>query len=144
MSVQQLIDNKAKVAVIGLGYVGMPLAVGFSAKGIAVIGYDLNETRIAAYQAGIDMTNEVGNEVIAATTVEFTADESKLQEAMFHIIAVPTPVNQDKTPNLYPVESASRTVGRQLKKGRMLSMNQQFIQVSQKKSVFRFWKKRRV
>lgn len=117
MSVQQLIDNKAKVAVIGLGYVGMPLAVGFSAKGIAVIGYDLNETRIAAYQAGIDMTNEVGNEVIAATTVEFTADESKLQEAMFHIIAVPTPVNQDKTPNLYPVESASRTVGRQLKKG---------------------------
>ncbi|CAO1610006.1 nucleotide sugar dehydrogenase [Brochothrix thermosphacta] len=117
MSVQQLIDNKAKVAVIGLGYVGMPLAVGFSAKGIAVIGYDLNETRIAAYQAGIDMTNEVGNEVIAATTFEFTADESKLQEAMFHIIAVPTPVNQDKTPNLYPVESASRTVGRQLKKG---------------------------
>lgn len=111
-----LINKKEKIAVIGLGYVGMPIAVAF-AKKVNVIGFDLNEKKIELYKSGIDPTNEVGNEEIKKTTVEFTADESKLKEAKFHIVAVPTPINSDKTPDLSPVEGASRIVGRNLTKG---------------------------
>ncbi len=111
-----LISRKEKIAVVGLGYVGMPIAVAF-AKKTRVIGYDLNDQKIKLYMAGIDPTNEVGNEAIKQTTVEFTSDESKLKEAKFHIIAVPTPINADKTPDLAPVEGASRIVGRNLTKG---------------------------
>jgi UDP-N-acetyl-D-galactosamine dehydrogenase len=113
---KDIVDKKEKIAVIGLGYVGMPIAVAF-AKKVNVIGYDLNENKIELYKSGIDPTNEVGDEGIKKTTVEFTADESKLKEAKFHIVAVPTPINSDKTPDLSPVEGASRTVGRNLTKG---------------------------
>ncbi len=109
-------NKKAKISVVGLGYVGMPLAVAF-AKKADVIGFDLNEKKIALYKNGIDPTGEVGDEKIKTSNVEFTADETKLKEASFHIVAVPTPVNQDHTPNLFPVENASRIVGRNLKKG---------------------------
>jgi len=111
-----LIDKKEKISVIGLGYVGMPIAVAF-AKKVDVIGFDLNEKKINLYKSGIDPTNELGNDEIKQTTVEFTADESKLKKAKFHIVAVPTPINSDKTPNLSPVEGASRIVGRNLTKG---------------------------
>ena len=95
----------------------MPLAVAF-AKKVNVIGYyDVNEQKIALYKKGIDPTNEVGDEAIKQTTVEFTSDETRLKEAKFHIVAVPTPINLDKTPNLTPVEAASTTVGRNLTKG---------------------------
>lgn len=113
---EALIKGKEKLSLIGLGYVGMPIAVAF-AKKVKVIGYDLNEKKIGLYKSGIDPTNEVGDEVISATTVEFTADETKLREAKFHIVAVPTPVNADHTPDLSPVEGASRIVGRNLTKG---------------------------
>lgn len=113
---ERIISKQEKIAVIGLGYVGMPLAVAF-AKKVDVIGYDLNAEKIELYKSGIDPTNEVGNEAIKETTVEFTADESKLKEAKFHIVAVPTPINSDKTPNLSPVEGASITIGRNLTKG---------------------------
>lgn len=93
-----------------------PLAVAF-AKKVNVIGYDVNEQKIALYKKGIDPTNEVGDEAIKQTTVEFTSDETRLKEAKFHIVAVPTPINLDKTPNLTPVEAASTTVGRNLTKG---------------------------
>ncbi len=117
MSLYQKIANKEeKISLIGLGYVGMPIAVAF-AKKVDVIGFDLNVKKIELYKSGIDPTNEVGDEVISNTTVEFTADESKLKEAKFHIVAVPTPVNSDHTPDLTPVESASRIVGRNLIKG---------------------------
>lgn len=112
----KIVKKEEKIAVVGLGYVGMPIAVAF-AKKVDVIGFDLNTKKIDLYKSGIDPTNEVGNEEIKKTTVEFTADETKLMEAKFHIIAVPTPINSDKTPDLSPVEGASRLVGRNLTKG---------------------------
>lgn len=111
-----LIKKRDKLALIGLGYVGMPIAVAF-AKKVGVIGFDINKSKIDLYKAGIDPTKEVGNEAIKNTTVDFTADEARLREAKFHIVAVPTPVNSDHTPDLTPVESASRTLGRNLTKG---------------------------
>lgn len=112
----QIVNGKTKLSLVGLGYVGMPIAVEF-AKHVKVVGYDLNEAKIEQYKKGVDPTNEVGDEAVAATTVEFTADPTKLEEARFHIVAVPTPVNQDKTPDLAPVEGASRTLGKHLKSG---------------------------
>lgn len=93
-----------------------PIAVAFGRK-INVIGYDLNAQKVEQYKAGYDPTREVGDDVIKQANVEFTADENKLKEAKFHIVAVPTPVNDDHTPDLRPVEGASRTVGRNLVKG---------------------------
>ena len=113
---EKLVAKEEKLSLVGLGYVGMPIAVAF-AKKIDVVGFDLNEAKIELYKSGIDPTNEVGNEAIQATTIDFTADETKLREAKFHIVAVPTPVNDDHTPDLTPVESASRIVGRNLTKG---------------------------
>ena len=103
--------------MVGLGYVGMPIAVAFAKKGIDVIGFDLNEAKIELYKNGIDPTKEVGDEAIQTTTVQFTSDEKDLQKAKFHIVAVPTPVNDDHTPDLSPVEGASRILGRNLTKG---------------------------
>lgn len=110
-----LISGKEKLALVGLGYVGMPIAVEF-AKHINVIGFDINKKRIDEYRNGIDSTNEVG-EAIKNTTVDFTADPSRLKEAKFIIVAVPTPVNDDNTPDLRPVEGASRTVGQNITPG---------------------------
>lgn len=112
----ELVEGKNKLSLVGLGYVGMPIAVAF-AKKVKVIGFDLNSEKIKLYKSGIDPTNEVGNEVIKSTTVDFTDNENRLKEAKFHIVAVPTPVNQDKTPDLTPVESASKILGRNLSKG---------------------------
>lgn len=100
-----LVEHKEKLSLVGLGYVGMPIAVAF-AKKINVVGFDLNAAKIDLYKNGIDPTREVGDEAIKASTVEFTADEAKLREAKFHIVAVPTPVNDDHTPDLSPVEGA--------------------------------------
>ena len=114
---EKLRKNEEKLSLVGLGYVGMPIAVAFAKKGINVIGYDLNKEKIDLYKSGVDPTKEVGNEVIKNTTVEFTADEKKLREAKFHIVAVPTPVNTDHTPDLTPVIGASEILGRNLTKG---------------------------
>jgi UDP-N-acetyl-D-galactosamine dehydrogenase len=120
MSLYEMIKNRQnKISVVGLGYVGMPIAVSF-AKKADVIGFDINEEKIELYKNGLDPTKEVGDEALKKTTVEFTADESKLKEAKFHIVAVPTPVNADHTPNLRFVESASMTVGRNLTKGSII------------------------
>lgn len=113
---EKLIAGEEKLSLVGLGYVGMPIAVAFSRK-IKVIGFDLNERKIAMYQQGIDPTREVGDEGIRNCSVDFTSDESRLREAKFHIVAVPTPVNPDHTPDLSPVEGASRILGRNLTKG---------------------------
>ena len=113
---EKIIAGEEKISLVGLGYVGMPIAVAF-AKKAKVIGFDLNKTKVELYCSGIDPTKEVGDEVIQQTTVEFTSDEIKLQEAKFHIVAVPTPVNSDHTPDLTPVEGASAIVGRNLTKG---------------------------
>lgn len=111
-----LISKQTTLSVVGLGYVGMPIAVAF-AKKINVIGFDLNAAKIELYKNGVDPTREVGNDAIRNTTVEFTADETRLREAKFHIVAVPTPVNADHTPDLTPVEGASEILGRNLTKG---------------------------
>lgn len=113
---EKLLAKEEKISLVGLGYVGMPIAVAF-AKKVDVIGYDLNAKKIELYKSGIDPTLEVGDEAIKNTTVEFTFDEAKLREAKFHIVAVPTPVNADHTPDLTPVEGASRILGRNLTKG---------------------------
>ncbi|HJB91091.1 MAG TPA: nucleotide sugar dehydrogenase [Candidatus Eisenbergiella merdigallinarum] len=113
---EKLVAGEEKLSLVGLGYVGMPIAVAFARK-IGVIGYDLNEKKIELYRSGVDPTREVGDEVIKNTGVEFTADETRLREAKFHIVAVPTPVNDDHTPDLTPVEGASRILGRNLQKG---------------------------
>lgn len=114
---EKLINHDEKLALVGLGYVGMPIAVAFAKKGLNVIGFDLNKEKIDLYKNGFDPTKEVGNEIIKSTTVEFTADEKKLREAKFIIVAVPTPVNIDHTPDLAPVISASEIVGRNLTRG---------------------------
>jgi len=114
---EQLINRTTSLAVVGLGYVGMPIAVAFAEKGLDVIGFDNNETKIELYKSGIDPTKEVGDDVIKKTTLHFTSDERELKKAGFIIIAVPTPVNADHTPDLSPVEGASRIVGRNLSKG---------------------------
>lgn len=113
---EKIVKGEEKLSLVGLGYVGMPIAVAFARK-IKVVGFDLNEEKINLYKRGIDPTNEVGNEVIQNTTVEFTADPARLKEAKFHIVAVPTPVNDDHTPDLTPVEGASRILGQNLTKG---------------------------
>lgn len=113
---EKIISGEEKISLVGLGYVGMPIAVAF-AKKVKVVGFDLNSAKIDLYRNGIDPTKEVGDDVIKQTKVEFTSDETKLREAKFHIVAVPTPVNDDHTPDLSPVEGASTILGRNLTKG---------------------------
>lgn len=113
---EKLVRREERLALVGLGYVGMPIAIAF-AKKIDVIGYDLNARKVELYRSGKDPTNEVGDKAIAESTVYFTSDEQDLDRAKFFIVAVPTPVNQDKTPDLDPVIGASVTVGRHIQKG---------------------------
>ncbi|MCQ2485463.1 MAG: nucleotide sugar dehydrogenase [Clostridia bacterium] len=110
-------ENKRILSVIGLGYVGLPLAVAFAKEGFEVIGFDLNSSKIELYKNGIDPTNEVGNDAVKNTTILFTDDPSQLRRADFHIIAVPTPVSPDHTPELTPVIKASEILGQNMKKG---------------------------
>ena len=113
---EKIVSGEEKISLVGLGYVGMPIAVAFSKK-VKVVGFDVNKEKIELYKSGVDPTKEVGDEAIKNCTVEFTADETKLREAKFHIVAVPTPVNSDHTPDLTPVEGASEILGRNLTKG---------------------------
>lgn len=113
---EALLEKKTAISIIGLGYVGMPLAVAFSKK-VPVIGFDTNEEKVSQYLAGIDPTKEVGDAAIAAATIQFTTDESDLNKASFHIVAVPTPVTADKNPDLIPIKSACILLGRNIKKG---------------------------
>lgn len=110
-------SNEEKISLVGLGYVGMPIAIEFAKRGVNVIGFDLNKAKIETYKSGIDPTHEVGDDAIKNSTVYFTSDEEDLKKAKFHIVAVPTPVNDDHTPDLTPVEGASRILGRNLTKG---------------------------
>lgn len=113
---ERLVNREAKLSLVGLGYVGMPIAVAFS-KCVPVIGFDVNDEKIRLYKSGIDPTGEVGNGAIAECSVDFTSDPQRLAEASFHIVAVPTPINPDKTPDLRPVTGATKTLGRYLTRG---------------------------
>ncbi len=116
ISYEELTSGKESLSLVGLGYVGMPIAVAF-AKKINVVGFDLNKEKIALYKSGVDPTKEVGDEAIKASKVQFTSNEEDLRRAKFHIVAVPTPVYEDHTPDLTPVEGASKILGRNLTKG---------------------------
>lgn len=118
---EKIKSNEESLSLVGLGYVGMPIAIEFAKRGVKVIGFDLNAAKIETYKSGNDPTHEVGDQAIKETTVEFTADETVLRRAKFHIVAVPTPVNDDHTPNLSPVEGASRILGRNLTKGSIVA-----------------------
>lgn len=113
---KNLIKRKEKMSVIGLGYVGLPLAIAF-ARVADVIGFDISKEKIQHYLDGIDVTKEVGNEALRKSTALFTWEEKFIKDCKFHIVAVPTPINADKTPDLKPIIGASRTVGRNLAKG---------------------------
>lgn len=113
----RLVSNEETLSLVGLGYVGMPIAHAFAKKGINVIGFDLNKEKIELYKSGIDPTKEVGDDEIKKTKIHFTSDETDLKKAKFHIVAVPTPVNLDHTPDLTPVIGASEIVGRNLVPG---------------------------
>lgn len=114
---EELIRRDVSLALVGLGYVGMPIAHAFAKKGLNVIGFDLNKEKIELYKSGIDPTKEIGDKEIKNTKIQFTADETKLKKAKFIIVAVPTPVNADHTPDLTPVIGASEIVGRNLTRG---------------------------
>lgn len=113
---EKIVNKTEKVSIVGLGYVGMPIAVAF-AKKVNVVGFDISKEKIELYKNGVDPTKEVGDTVIQNTTVEFSSDEASLKNAKFHIVAVPTPVKGDRTPDLTPLKSASATLGRNLTKG---------------------------
>lgn len=113
---KKILKKEEKLAVIGLGYVGVPLAVEF-ARFIDVIGFDINEDKINGYKNGYDATQEVGDEKLKSTTVDFTHNDKRLKDAKFHIVAVPTPINSDKTPDLKPVIGATKTLAKNLTKG---------------------------
>lgn len=113
---QDIQAGKKKIAVVGLGYVGLPLAVAFAEKA-EVIGFDLNSAKISMYKAGADPTREVGEERLKNTSILFTDQAESLRDASFFIVAVPTPTNDDDTPDLTPIEGASRIMGQNLTKG---------------------------
>ena len=117
---EKLVAKEEKLALVGLGYVGMPIAHAFAKKGLDVIGFDLNTAKIELYKSGIDPTKEVGDEGIRNTKIHFTSDESELKKAKFIIVAVPTPVNTDHTPDLTPIIGASEIVGRNLTAGSII------------------------
>jgi UDP-N-acetyl-D-galactosamine dehydrogenase len=116
---EEIVMKREKICVMGLGYVGMPIAVAFAEK-TNVLGFDIDREKISLYRNGIDPTKEVGDEVISNTTVDFTWDENRIKECKFHIVAVPTPVTEDKTPDLHPVEASSKILGRNLTKGSII------------------------
>ena len=113
---EKLLNGEEQLSLVGLGYVGMPIAVAY-AKKIKVVGFDSNEVKIDLYRRGIDPTKEVGDEAIRDTKVQFTANPEELSKCKFHIVAVPTPVHPDHTPDLSPVEGASHTLGKYLTRG---------------------------
>ena len=116
---KQLVSRETKLSLTGMGYVGMPIAVAFAEK-LDVIGFDINPEKVALYRRGIDPTHEAGDDAIRRTTVDFTSDPARLREAKFHIVAVPTPVNPDHSPDLEPLKNASRLLGRNLTPGSVI------------------------
>lgn len=115
--IEKLLTKKEKISIVGMGYVGLPLAVAFAEKGMDVIGFDINQEKIDVYRKGIDPTHELGDERLSKVKIDYTSDEKKLKEASFIVVAVPTPVLSNNMPDLRPLEGASTLIGRNLKKG---------------------------
>ena len=126
---EKIKSGEENLSLVGLGYVGMPIAVAFAKEGVNVIGFDLNAAKIELYKSGVDPTKEVGDKVIKESTVQFTSEATDLQNAKFHIVAVPTPVNQDHTPDLTPVIGASEILGKNLTKGSIVVFELSLIHI---------------
>ena len=109
-------NGYARIAVVGLGYVGLPLAAAFG-RHVPVIGFDISATKVAELERGHDSTGELTSDDLAATQISYTTDPSCLKNASFIIVTVPTPLRDDKTPDLSPLQAASTTIGRNLKPG---------------------------
>eukprot|EP01035_Chromulina_nebulosa_P044091 gene44091-59703_t len=107
---QNLLEKKEKLAIIGLGYVGLPIALEFARK-ISVIGFDINADRVGLMKKGIDPSNELESKDFDGCDIEFTCNIEELRQAKFFIVAVPTPVDEHNVPDLKPVKSASKTIG---------------------------------
>lgn len=120
MIYKELIEHKTKLAVVGLGYVGLPLAVAFSEEGIDVVGYNRSQGRVDLYKSGVDPTHEIGDERIKSCTVDFTAEQKRLKECKFIIVAVPTPVDEGHVPDLSPVTSSTAVIGKNLTRGSII------------------------
>ncbi len=106
-----------KIAVVGLGYVGLPVALAFARKFAGTVGFDINKAKVEALRAGVDQTGEVASETLKSTALTMTADAKVLAGATFFVVAVPTPIDNNNRPDLTPVIKASETVGKVLKKG---------------------------
>jgi len=113
---QELLDKKTKLAVIGLGYVGLPIALEFARK-VSVIGFDINAKRVEMMKNGIDPSNELESEDFVGCDIQFTANVDDLKEVTFFIVAVPTPVDDHRVPDLTPLVKATETLSKVLKKG---------------------------
>ncbi|MEM9991732.1 MAG: nucleotide sugar dehydrogenase, partial [Bacteroidota bacterium] len=113
---QDLLNKKKKISVTGLGYVGLPLALEF-ARHFSVIGFDINEARVELMRQGIDPSKELEPSAFEGTDIQFTTNPEDLKEAHFHIIGVPTDIDEHKVPNLTPLLKASESVGKILKRG---------------------------
>lgn len=122
----KIVSGEEKLSLVGLGYVGLPIAVAFSKK-VGVIGFDINSKKIETYIGGKDPTKEVGDEAVQKCTVDFSSDESRLREAKFHIVAVPTPVRSDKVPDLSPLSAQAKFSDATSRKALSLFMNRRFI-----------------
>lgn len=116
---EKILSGEEKVAIVGLGYVGLPIAVAFAEK-VKTVGFDINKQKIEQYLRGTDPTQEVSDEVVRTTSLEFTCNEKKLRHTKFIIVAVPTPVHIDKTPDLSPVTGACEIIGRNLTEGSLI------------------------
>ncbi|PNU18676.1 nucleotide sugar dehydrogenase [Geothermobacter hydrogeniphilus] len=116
VTLEDIVQRKARIAVVGLGYVGLPLAAAFGRQ-VDVIGFDIDTRKLNQLRDGVDMTGELSAEQLAATTIDYSSDPARLQEAQFLIVTVPTPIDGNKKPDLRPVEAASRTIGANLAKG---------------------------
>lgn len=114
---KEIKTKQSKIAVIGMGYVGLPLAVAFAEKKLDIIGFDINCEKIETYKMGKDPTYEIGDERLSKVNIDYTFDENDLKEAKFFIVTVPTPVFSNNMPDLRPVEEASKILGRNIKKG---------------------------
>lgn len=136
----KLINKETKIAVIGLGYVGLPIALEFARK-MKVVGFDINQKRVDMMRNNIDPSEELEASAFEGCDIHFTADLNDLKEVTFFVVAVPTPINSHKLPDLSPLLGASKTVGQVLKKAIMLFMNLLSIQVVPKKIAYLFWKK---
>ena len=119
VTIEQIISRKARIAVIGLGYVGLPLAAAFG-KQAEVLGFDIHEAKVAQLKSGYDATGELTGEDLAATKIHYTTDPEEIKSADFIIVTVPTPIDRNNNPDLTPVEKASRTIGKNLKPGAII------------------------